>query len=158
MSLATRETKIKTYLNLISTLCEICDYFHIDIRLPDGTYNYDKIYSILNELTKFSTIDVNERVNNLLIGNIEKCNFIDELNDMINDKIIERCPVDHCGKKNIKENCNKKCRLCKCCSQECFSFYSSRHCYCCAELLEIPGNSDMELCTDCKSKLYNKSE
>lgn len=102
MSKASLETKIKTYSKLIATLCEICDYFNISIRLPNGSYDNDKIYNLLNELTKFSAIDVNERVNKLLIEDIEKCNFIDELNDMINDKIIERCPVDHCGKKKYK--------------------------------------------------------
>lgn len=93
MSKATLETKLNVYKNLIASLCEICDYFNITIRMPDGSYDNDKINRALIELIKFETIDVIERVDKVLIENVEECSFINEFNNMINDKLVEKCSI-----------------------------------------------------------------
>ena len=64
---ATRETKFKYYENLVATLCEICNDFQINIRLPDGSYDNDKIELVLDELIRFDTRKVNERINKILM-------------------------------------------------------------------------------------------
>lgn len=147
---ASRETKFKYYSNLITTLCEICNDFQINIKLPDGSYDNDKIEQVLNELIRFDTRKVNERINNILIENIDECTFIDTFNNTINHRIVLKCPIDGC--KIYKENkCGIGCRLCKCCSKDHTKIFDNNHCECCAELLSEPGDGDT-LCHECQSK------